>query len=185
MPSSAATTLGVKVEVVSELRSATVPPDSTPVVLSLHHHDHEPKGRDRAIALASLDYHRRAQGMSTRSAASASSPSSRRLSLVKSYWYSSGAPLTTASGKMEGTFQMVAQSGQLFDVKIARFNLEETTVHEAVGTTGTTHTTGDRRSKERAAAGQLPFKEKLTCDSSFRGPSHRNVRVVLVIRRQI
>jgi ApaG protein len=47
----------------------------------------------------------------------------------ESYTYSSGAPLTTSSGRMEGTFQMAAQSGQLFDVKIARFNLEQTTIH--------------------------------------------------------
>jgi uncharacterized protein affecting Mg2+/Co2+ transport len=30
---------------------------------------------------------------------------------------------------MEGTFQMAAESGQLFDVKIAAFKLEETTIH--------------------------------------------------------
>ncbi len=47
----------------------------------------------------------------------------------ESYTYSSGVSLATRSGKMEGTFQMAAQSGQLFDVKIARFNLQETTVH--------------------------------------------------------
>ncbi len=47
----------------------------------------------------------------------------------ESFTYSSGAPLTTSSGRMEGTFQMAAQSGQLFDVKIARFNLEQTTIH--------------------------------------------------------
>jgi ApaG protein len=47
----------------------------------------------------------------------------------ESYTYSSGASLGTRSGRMEGTFQMAAQSGQLFDVKIAKFALEETTVH--------------------------------------------------------
>ncbi len=46
-----------------------------------------------------------------------------------SYTYSSGASLTTASGSMEGTYQMAAQSGQLFDVKIARFALKQTTIH--------------------------------------------------------
>lgn len=47
----------------------------------------------------------------------------------ESYTYSSGASLGTRSGKMEGTYHMAAQSGQLFDVKIAQFKLEETTVH--------------------------------------------------------
>jgi ApaG protein len=47
----------------------------------------------------------------------------------ESYTYSSGASIATSSGRMEGTFQMAAQSGQLFDVKIGRFALEQTTVH--------------------------------------------------------
>ena len=47
----------------------------------------------------------------------------------ESFTYTSGASLETSSGRMEGTFQMAAESGQLFDVKIARFALEQSTVH--------------------------------------------------------
>jgi len=47
----------------------------------------------------------------------------------ETYTYSSGASISTRSGRMEGTYQMATQSGQLFDVKIATFKLEETTVH--------------------------------------------------------
>ena len=44
--------------------------------------------------------------------------------------YTSGCPLTTAFGVMEGTYQMVAQSGDRFDAKIAPFTPSEPyTVH--------------------------------------------------------
>ena len=38
--------------------------------------------------------------------------------------YSSGCPLTTPSGDMHGTYQMVTGEGDTFDVEIARFSLE-------------------------------------------------------------
>jgi len=48
----------------------------------------------------------------------------------ESFTYTSGANLPTPTGRMEGTYQMAAQSGQLFDVKIAAFTLEESpTIH--------------------------------------------------------
>jgi ApaG protein len=48
----------------------------------------------------------------------------------ESFTYTSGANLPTSTGRMEGTYQMAAQSGQLFDVKIAPFTLEESpTIH--------------------------------------------------------
>ena len=48
----------------------------------------------------------------------------------ESFTYTSGCPLTTAFGTMEGTYQMVARSGEQFDVKIAPFTLSEPyTVH--------------------------------------------------------
>ncbi len=40
-----------------------------------------------------------------------------------SFKYTSGCPLTTDVGKMEGTYQMMATTGEAFDVKIAPFTL--------------------------------------------------------------
>jgi ApaG protein len=46
-----------------------------------------------------------------------------RLEPGESFEYTSGCPLPTSSGLMEGTYQMVAESGETFDVKIAPFTL--------------------------------------------------------------
>jgi ApaG protein len=47
-----------------------------------------------------------------------------------SFEYTSGCPLSTPFGVMEGTYQMVTQSGDRFDAKIAPFTLSEPyTVH--------------------------------------------------------
>ena len=48
----------------------------------------------------------------------------------ESFEYSSGCPLTTPSGEMRGTYQMVTEDGDHFDVEIAPFALHEPyTVH--------------------------------------------------------
>jgi len=48
----------------------------------------------------------------------------------EAFTYTSGCPLTTPFGMMEGTYQMVSQAGDEFDVKIAPFTLSEPyTVH--------------------------------------------------------
>jgi ApaG protein len=48
----------------------------------------------------------------------------------ESFTYTSGCPLTTAFGVMEGTYQMVTEAGEHFDAKIAPFTLSEPyTVH--------------------------------------------------------
>ena len=48
----------------------------------------------------------------------------------ESFTYTSGCPLTTPFGKMEGTYQMVTGNGDTFDAKIAPFTLSEPyTVH--------------------------------------------------------
>jgi ApaG protein len=48
----------------------------------------------------------------------------------ESFEYTSGCPLTTPFGLMEGTYQMVGANGEKFDVKIAPFTLSEPyTVH--------------------------------------------------------
>ena len=48
----------------------------------------------------------------------------------ESFEYTSGCPLSTPFGVMEGTYQMVTQDGERFDVKIAPFTLSEPyTVH--------------------------------------------------------
>ena len=43
----------------------------------------------------------------------------------KSYEYTSGCPLKTPLGTMEGTYRMVTLSGETFDVRIAPFSLSE------------------------------------------------------------
>jgi ApaG protein len=43
----------------------------------------------------------------------------------ESFTYTSGCPLTTQFGTMEGTYQMVSSSGEAFDVRIAAFTLSE------------------------------------------------------------
>jgi len=48
----------------------------------------------------------------------------------ESFEYTSGCPLATAFGVMEGSYQMVAESGERFDARIAPFTLSEPyTVH--------------------------------------------------------
>jgi ApaG protein len=48
----------------------------------------------------------------------------------ESFEYTSGCPLSTPFGVMEGTYQMIAESGERFDAKIAPFTLSEPyTVH--------------------------------------------------------
>jgi ApaG protein len=46
------------------------------------------------------------------------------------FTYTSGCPLTTPFGTMEGTYQMVTRTGESFDVRIPPFTLSEPyTVH--------------------------------------------------------
>jgi len=48
----------------------------------------------------------------------------------ESFTYTSGCPLGTASGTMEGTYQMVTRGGEGFEARIAPFTLSEPyTVH--------------------------------------------------------
>lgn len=48
----------------------------------------------------------------------------------ESFTYTSGCPLSTSFGKMEGTYQMTTRAGEAFDVRIAPFTLSEPyTVH--------------------------------------------------------
>lgn len=48
----------------------------------------------------------------------------------ESFEYTSGCPLGTPFGVMEGTYQMVTQAGERFDARIAPFTLSEPyTVH--------------------------------------------------------
>ncbi len=48
----------------------------------------------------------------------------------ESFEYTSGCPLTTPFGVMEGTYEMVTEGGERFDAKIAPFTLSEPyTVH--------------------------------------------------------
>jgi ApaG protein len=48
-----------------------------------------------------------------------------RLAPGESFEYTSGSPLTTPFGLMEGSYRMVTSDGDEFDVKIAPFTLSE------------------------------------------------------------
>lgn len=53
-----------------------------------------------------------------------------RLAPGESFEYTSGCPLATPYGVMEGTYQMITDRGEQFDAKIAPFTLSEPyTVH--------------------------------------------------------
>ena len=128
MPSSEATTLGVKVEVVSEYD----PERSRPIQHQWFFRYTITITNDKSETVQLLSRHwiitdarghvDEVRGLGVVGQQPAIEPG-------ESFTYTSGASLTTSSGKMEGTFQMAAQSGHLFDVKIAPFTLEETTVH--------------------------------------------------------
>ncbi len=45
----------------------------------------------------------------------------------ESFEYTSGCPLTTPYGSMEGTYQMVSETGGEFDARIATFELSQPT----------------------------------------------------------
>jgi ApaG protein len=128
MPSSEATTLGVKVQVVSEYDpersrplehqwyfryTITITNQKSETVQLLSRHWIITDGRGKVDEV---------RGLGVIGQQPAIEPG-------ESYTYSSGASLQTSSGNMEGTYQMAAQSGQLFDVKIARFSLQQVTVH--------------------------------------------------------
>ena len=71
-----------------------------------------------------------AAATSRKSRARASSASSPCSTPGESFTYTSGCPLATPFGTMEGTYQMVTRAGEFFDVTIAPFTLSEPyTVH--------------------------------------------------------
>jgi ApaG protein len=43
----------------------------------------------------------------------------------ESFEYTSGCPLATSFGIMEGTYQMITEGGERFDVRVAPFTLSE------------------------------------------------------------
>jgi ApaG protein len=50
----------------------------------------------------------------------------------EAFEYASGAPLTTPSGIMVGTYQMVSESGESFDVNIPAFSLDSPQIRGVV-----------------------------------------------------
>ncbi len=54
----------------------------------------------------------------------ASSVSNRCSSPVENYEYTSGVPLPTPSGFMVGTYGMVTEGGEPFDIEIPAFSLD-------------------------------------------------------------
>ena len=55
-----------------------------------------------------------------------------RLEPGESFQYTSGTPLTTPTGIMAGTYQMITDDGERFDVKIPAFSLDAPGVRRAV-----------------------------------------------------
>lgn len=47
----------------------------------------------------------------------------------ESFEYTSGCPLSTPSGAMEGSYEMISEAGERFAVRIARFTLRQYAVH--------------------------------------------------------
>jgi len=50
----------------------------------------------------------------------------------EAFRYTSGCPLTTPSGEMRGTFQMLTDEGEVFDAEIPAFSLHLPGAHKAV-----------------------------------------------------
>jgi ApaG protein len=50
----------------------------------------------------------------------------------EAFRYSSGCPLTTPSGEMRGTYQMVTDTGEAFEVEIPAFSLHLPTARKTV-----------------------------------------------------
>ena len=50
----------------------------------------------------------------------------------RSFEYTSGCPLSTPSGMMGGTYQMITEGGELFDVVIPSFPLDSPYAHSSV-----------------------------------------------------
>ena len=100
------------------------------VVLPLHRAHHQRRRRDGAAAQPPLDHHRRHRPDRGSQRRRAWSASSRCCAPGESFQYTSGCPLKTSTGVMRGTYQMVTEDGDHFDVEIAPFALHEPyTVH--------------------------------------------------------
>lgn len=55
-----------------------------------------------------------------------------RLKPREAFRYTSGCPLTTSSGEMRGTYQMVTDEGETFDAEIPAFSLHLPGAHRIV-----------------------------------------------------
>ena len=129
MFTSDAVTRGIKVHVESEYAPGAVAAVEERVVLPLHDHHHQRGDGNGAARHPPLDHHRwhRPRGRSPRSGVVGKQPV---LAPGESFTYTSGCPLATPFGVMEGTYQMVSGNGEEFDAKIAPFTLSEPyTVH--------------------------------------------------------
>ena len=89
------------------------------MVLYLHGADHQRRRRQSAAVEPALDYH----GPGVVGAQPVLQPG-------ESFQYTSSCELNTPTGVMRGTYQMVTEDGEHFDVEIAPFALHEPyTVH--------------------------------------------------------
>ena len=52
-------------------------------------------------------------------------PAAHSRGIGESFRYTSGCPLETPFGSMEGRYQMVTEGGEAFEAVIARFDLRE------------------------------------------------------------
>ena len=126
---SEAVTNNVRVEVESQYAPSTRS-RSRAMVLPLHGAHHQRRRRDGAAPQPPLDHHRRHRphrGSQRRPGVVGEQPV---LAPGESFQYTSGCPLKTSTGVMRGTYQMVTEDGDHFDVEIAPFALHEPyTVH--------------------------------------------------------
>ena len=129
MFTSEATTRGIRVQVLSEYAARPVPSRRTAVVLSVTITITN-EGDDTVQLLSRHWIITDGAGHVEEVKGPGVVGQQPVLAPGENFTYTSGCPLGTPFGKMEGTYQMVSRSGDLFDVNIAPFTLSEPyTVH--------------------------------------------------------
>ena len=118
-----AVTRGISVTVTPRYVPEESSPDRRPLLLRLRGRDHQPRPRARAAARPLLEDHRRARPVQEVRGAGVVGKQPV-LGPGESFNYTSGCPLTTPDGTMQGRYGMVTAAGDTFDVEIPAFSLD-------------------------------------------------------------
>ena len=138
MFTSEAATRGVRVAVVAEFVAGAVARRREAVVLPLHDHDYQQRVGNGAAAVAALDHHRMPAGHVEEVTGPGVVGEQPVLEPGESFTYTSGCPLSTSFGTMEGTYQMVTKAGESFDAKVAPVHAERTVYGALIQESGST-----------------------------------------------